>query len=527
MAKKTQRQSSERPLTRKQLSRAEREALQRRRILIAAGALIGLVVLVLVAGVVQSQVIAPNEPVARVNGETISTRQYQQRVNFDRWRLRNTMASMQAQVADIPPDDPSAGFLSQIVSQQLQQLQSQYSFIGSQTLETLIEEKLIRQKAMELGISISDEDVTAEIERQVGRQLGAIRPEDATATATAAAEATATAQSWTPTPEPTPTATLTVEESAAITQTATPPPPTPTLGPTATPNLLTAETFDEQYKKYLEAMRKETRVTEAQYREMVRTDLLRDKLSDYFADQVPTEEEQVHIKQVLLPTEEEARQAKQALESGKSFDEIVRETAAAKGGDLGFFGKGQMVPEFEEVAFSLEPGQISDPVKSQFGWHIIEVLERQGEGDQMQVHARHILVNTEEEAKQIRQELEDGADFGRLAIERSIDPSVQPPKPDLGWVTRDSQEADPAVIEAAFNLQSGTISEPMKVASGQWAIIQVVEGPTVRPLDEADLQRKRSQAFQMWLSEAQAGAGVERLWDTSKVPPDPFLAASR
>lgn len=523
MARKSQRQDTERPLTRKQLSRAEREALQRRRILIAAAVLIGVVVLVLAGGVVQSQVIAPNQPVARVNGETITTGEYQQRVNFERWSLRNAMASMQAQAAQIPADDPSAGFLSQIINQQLQQIQSQYSFIGSQALEDMIAEELVRQKAAELNISVTDEEVTAEIERQIARQIGAIRPADATATATAAAEATATAQTWTPTPEPTPTATLTVEESAAITQTATPVLPTSTPEPTPTPNFLTAEKFDEQYKQYLDVMRKETGVTEAQYREIVRTDLLRKKLSDHFADQVPTEEEQVQVRQVLLPTEEEARQAKQAVESGKSFDDVAREAAAEKGGDLGFFGKGQMVPEFEEVAFTLDPGEISDPVQSQFGWHIIEVLERTGEGDQIQVHARHILVDSEEEAAQIKQELEDGADFGQLAIERSKDPSVQPPETDLGWVTRDSREADPAVVETAFKLEGGPISDPIETSSGQWAVIQVVEGPMVRTLEEADLERKRSQAFQNWLNEAKAGEAVERLWDTSKVPPDPFL----
>ncbi|HBY94317.1 MAG TPA: hypothetical protein DEP84_10210, partial [Chloroflexi bacterium] len=197
MAKKTQRQVSERPLTRKQLSRSEREALQRRRIWIAAAVLLGFVVVVLAGGVVQSQVIAPNQPVARVNGETITTGQYQQRVNFDRWRLRNAITNMQAQAAQVPANDPSAGFLGQLINQQLQQLQSQYSFVGSQALEDMIAEALIRQKAAELNISVTDDEVTAEIERQIARQIGAIRPADATATTTAAAEATATAQSWT------------------------------------------------------------------------------------------------------------------------------------------------------------------------------------------------------------------------------------------------------------------------------------------------------------------------------------------
>lgn len=521
MAKKAQSQAPQRALTRKQLSRAEREALVRRRILIGAGVLLGLVLLVLAAGVVQSQFIAPKQPVARVHGEVITTREYQQWVNFERWRLRNAMVNIQAQAAQVPSDDPSASFIRQIVQQQLQQLQQQYSFVGSQVLEDMIAETLIRQKAAELGISASDEEVAVEIERQIAAQLGAIRPDDATATATAAAEATATAQSWTPTPEPTPTATLTTE-TAAITQTATPPPPTPTLGPTATPNLLTSEAFEEQYREYLDTMRRETGITEAQYRERIRTSILIEKLQAYFADQVPTEEEQVYVRQVLLPTEEEANQAKQEIEGGKSFEEVARALAAKQAGDLGFIERGDTVAEFEEVAFSLEPGTISDPVQSEYGWHVIEVLEREGEGDEMRVHARHILVDTEEEANQIKEELENGADFGELALDRSRDASP-PQRTDFGWITRDTTVVDPAVAMMAFNLERDLIGGPIQARGTQWALLEVVEGPEVRPLDETTLERKRSEAFQDWLDEAKAGEGVERLWDTDKVPADPFL----
>lgn len=108
-----------------------------------------------------------------------------------------------------------------------------------------------------------------------------------------------------------------------------------------------------------------------------------------FYDENPdqfTAPEQVRARHILVADDEESEEKlsliQRALEEGVSFEELALEhsidpSAQQNGGDLGFFGRGQMVPEFEEAAFALnEPGEISEPVRSNFGWHIILLEEK-------------------------------------------------------------------------------------------------------------------------------------------------------
>jgi peptidyl-prolyl cis-trans isomerase C len=103
------------------------------------------------------------------------------------------------------------------------------------------------------------------------------------------------------------------------------------------------------------------------------------KVYDDAAKQMANEQE-VHARHILVATEDEAKAVLAELKSGKDFAALAKEKSkdpgAAQGGDLGYFGKDQMVPEFAEVAFKLDKGQLSEPVKTQFGWHIIRVEDK-------------------------------------------------------------------------------------------------------------------------------------------------------
>ena len=111
--------------------------------------------------------------------------------------------------------------------------------------------------------------------------------------------------------------------------------------------------------------------------------------------------EEIHAKHILVKTKDEALAAIKELDAGKSFDEVAKEKSSGPsgpdGGDLGFFGPGQMVPPFEKAAFALQPGTYTkEPVETQFGWHVIEVLEKRRQEppafDQVKDQVRQVVM---------------------------------------------------------------------------------------------------------------------------------------
>jgi len=113
------------------------------------------------------------------------------------------------------------------------------------------------------------------------------------------------------------------------------------------------------------------------------------------------EEETVTASHILVKTEPEAQALLEALKGGKDFAELAKEKSTGpsgpQGGSLGSFGRGRMVPAFEQAAFALKPGEVSEPVQTQFGWHVIKVTEhtegKQQDFEQAKEEIRKTLVS--------------------------------------------------------------------------------------------------------------------------------------
>lgn len=136
-----------------------------------------------------------------------------------------------------------------------------------------------------------------------------------------------------------------------------------------------------EFQQNLENVRR-TMLAQSAMREAIKDLAITDEEAKKFYDENPklfTQPERVRASHILVSGDEDLAKVQAELKAGKSFDVVAKEFStdpgsAANGGDLGEFPKGVMVPEFEKAAFELKnPGDVSDPVKTQFGWHIIKL----------------------------------------------------------------------------------------------------------------------------------------------------------
>lgn len=366
--------------SRKQQRMTQAERAQARRITIVVGSVLGFALLLLLAGLLYQFVLLPNSAVAVVGPDRITTRELARRTQYEQDLYQNQLANLINFQQQFDPTGQQGFFTAQI--QQLQSLLSDPEGLANQVLERMIDERVILQAAAELGVQVTEAEIDAQINDTLAQSLGGITEPQATATAQALALATPTP---TLTPTPTPTATLTT--TVAITPTATP-------APTPTPVVITQDRLNEVYQEQLKNVRESSGLTEAEFRQLFAVNLLRTKLIEAIGDQMPTTGERVQASHILISVAQDAPEEQQQLalakaisitqriQAGEDFAELARRYSedpgsASNGGDLGFFGRGMMVPEFEAAAFGLEIGQVTaEPVRTQFGYHIIKVTGR-------------------------------------------------------------------------------------------------------------------------------------------------------
>ena len=282
------------------------------------------------------------------------------------------------------------------LGQQLQQYETQLSStndtqVGQVILNRMVEDTLISQEAQKRGITASDDEINKYMQEKIfaffanGTATPAPSPTPFSTSTLSPTQLALVPPTATPTSLPTlANDAVTATAAAAPTIAATLPgiSTTPTVAVTPTPApTLTPFTMDG-YKTLLAQYLKDGTqygVTQDDIKFFLRGFILRDKLTAALSTDIKAQQEQVWARHILVADQATADKAEARLKAGESFAALAKELSTDtgskdNGGDLGWFGKGKMVKEFEDTAFTLKIGEISAPVKSQFGYHIIQVL---------------------------------------------------------------------------------------------------------------------------------------------------------
>ena len=383
-------------LTRKHLVRAEREHRQQRILILT---IIGFVVIVfgLIAyGLLDQYAFTPDKPVAKVDGQNISVKDFNKYAVISRVQYINQYNQLQ-QYASIYQQfglTLDASLQNQI--NQITYVMSDPKILGQNVLTTMIDNVILKNQAEKLGIKVSDDEVTKTLQESYGFYLNGTPTPASTPTTYLEPTLSKTQQELLITPTSTPdlTATATQPPAPTATEGATPTtiPPTaaPTVnGPTSTPENtptpqptptpLTLAGFNADLKTYMTSLAA-FGVNENDYRAYVKTQLLNNKIYKEITKDVPTHGEQVWMRDILVSNELDAQSIVARIKNGDNFIAIASSlsqdtSTKANGGDLGWFPKGIRSAEVEAASFGMNIGEIK-VVQDLAGWHVLQMVSK-------------------------------------------------------------------------------------------------------------------------------------------------------
>ncbi len=351
--------------------------------------------------------------------------------------------------------------------------------LRERVLDGMINDKLVLAQAIEDSVIVSDEEVTERLEQQISRMMYQLGGQQK------------------------------MEEMYGMT--------------------INRMKRDFQFR---ELVRKQMLVQKIQQQRQAQLTVSRREVEDFFSTykdsipKVPKEFELSHIyiepkpdTTVLQLLVIKSQKIIDSIKAGGDFADFAKryssDGTATQGGDLGFARRGSFVKEFEEVAFTLGINEISKPVKTQFGYHIIQLIERRGDA----VRTRHILFpvqvsqnnddSTIAQLGRIREQAVKGENFGVLARKYSEDTDTKDIGGDLGRVAMD--QLDPAYEDFVKTAKKGDISEPRKLTVqnkyGYHIIVvrSITDEHTInlnddfKRLEQLALQFKLSQKYEQWV----------------------------
>jgi peptidyl-prolyl cis-trans isomerase SurA len=257
-------------------------------------------------------------------------------------------------------------------------------------------------------------------------------------------------------------------------------------------------TIAQMKREYRDDIRKRIMIEMIQQQKLGDIEVTHREVEEFFrtyGDSLPPVPEQVELRQIVLfpRVTESFKQAARvkaqnildSIRAGSSFEEMAKKYSddagsARNGGNLGLARRGVFVKQFEESAFSLEPGEVSDLVETQFGFHIIKLVEKKGEA----VRPLHILIKVAKTGESdqsvidtlnaLRKRIIDGADFEEIALKYSEDSETRKFGGSLGVI--EAAELSDEMKKVQQDLGVGQISEPVKLTMDRdygYAIVQL------------------------------------------------------
>jgi hypothetical protein len=366
-------------LIREYKSKAERETVIQRYLIIGTAVVVGIAAIILIGALLVDQLVVPSQTTATVNGESITISEFQRRVRFERALINNQLsqAILTATSLGITGDQlnqflgsqqPYSTWLNEVqVADQL----------GNRVLNDMIDDRLIRQRAAELGISVSD----ADIQEQVNQFFG-YDPQAALSSPTPTVTPTITPTPFvSPTPSSTPTLTTTPELTATATFT-----PFPSATPTPTPDATQrAEAFNTNRDDFFATLRQQTGLSDADINAYFEDRALRAALRDQVTAALTHTAAFVNVRQILVDSQESADEVAAALQAGESFTELAQavstDSSNTQGGELGWVQLSNLETQygaaFTEALSAAEIGAIVGPVQTDAGFHIAQVRGRE------------------------------------------------------------------------------------------------------------------------------------------------------
>jgi parvulin-like peptidyl-prolyl isomerase len=348
------------PQNKKFLAQKEIEDRQKKIVIISTIAVLVIVIGLVVYGVVDRYVFRARTTVIELESYTINADEFEQQV---RWSRRNLILEIDQilntfqQLGGSP--EVFAYFEQQLILSTTQL--EQPLLIGQEVLQSMTDDIILLVEAEKMGIKVDEVLIDREIEEAFGFYADG-----------------------TPTPLPTQELSGDGSDDQADQPTVTPrsesddQEPDPTATPLLIPTEYTEDLFKDVYQDFLNSI-KDDGINEKTIRYLVKMSVIREEVLDAVTANVERTQEQIWVRHILVDDEETALDIAGKLAEGEDFADLAAEYSTDEsnkdsGGDLGWFAKGRMVPAFEEAAFGLNVGEISDPVQTDFGWHILESL---------------------------------------------------------------------------------------------------------------------------------------------------------